>query len=195
MYAALSAISSQGIWILVDSLTGELIAELSWTDDNSTGLSTEMAPQFDRILKKAGRSREEITGLWGVSGPGAFTGLRLSSAFLQGLARSMRVPLRAIPSHSLFDRRYLIPLRHQKARLMNLEEALAAGIEFLEISAGHATLRKPLSDDLIVGLRDQPLWPSATELRAGLLRNEKAPVGFELFYGLEPKISGQRTSI
>lgn len=194
MYAALSAVSSQGIWILVDSRTHELIAELSWTDDNSTGLSTEMAPQFTRILEKAGRRTDELRGLWGVSGPGAFTGLRLSSAFLQGLARSLRLPLRAIPSRSLFDQDFLIPLRHQKARFLNLEEALKAGIEFLEISTGAAALKKPDAADLIVGLRDRPLWPSADELRAGLLRNEKTPEGLALFYGLEPKISGQRTA-
>lgn len=194
MYAALSAVSSQGIWILVDSTNGRCVAEVSWTDQNATGLSTEIAPQFKQLLNLAGIQISALQGLWGVSGPGAFTGLRLSSAFLQGLAQARGLPLRSISSFHLWDRKFFIPLRHQKAAQLDLAQALEQGIEFLEIEAPEqATLRRPTQDDFVIGLKDFPNWPRSTELAAALWAQQKAPLGLRIFYGLEPKISGVRS--
>ena len=193
MYAALSAISSQGLWILVDPQSFELRACVEWSDDNATGLSTEMAPRFNELLNQGGLRPQTVTGLWGVTGPGAFTGLRLSSAYLQGLTRALAIPLRSIPTFTLAESRFFIPLRHQKARFLDLEGAFAAGIEFLEILGdGEARLARPSSQDVVWGLRDRPLWPLAEDLRRALRKRVDAPLGLQLFYGLEPKISGQR---
>jgi hypothetical protein len=207
MILALSCVSSQGIWLLADVQAQRILRQELWNDNDSTGLSVGMAAAFDRLfladpaLPQSFRKRD-VTALYGVTGPGSFTGLRMSSAFLQGLSLGLRegagsatgeLPLRSVPTFDLYGKPVFIPLRHQKARELTRAAALAAGIEFLRIgSITESGIAPPAEGDFVVGLRDQPWWPTAEDLLRGIRANLGTEPGLRLDYGLNPKISGQR---
>ncbi|MBS1985507.1 MAG: hypothetical protein JST16_15180 [Bdellovibrionales bacterium] len=193
MLVGLSCTSSQGLWIATDPQATVILSEATWEDSNSTGLSAGTARHFEILLERAGKTKQDITGLFGVTGPGAFTGIRMSSAFLQGLARALGQPIRSVPTFDLAGTPFWIPLRHQKARELTLSEALASGMEFLHIQSTSAhQLGVPSEGELIWGLRNHPEWPEPENLLHGVRRNLQGPLGLKLDYGLEPKISGQR---
>jgi hypothetical protein len=192
MILALSACSAQGLWIVADPKEGRLLSHVAWTDDESTGLSEAISVNYRRALAEAQLRPQDLSELRVVCGPGAFTGLRMSAAFMQGLARSLALPLGGISSYALGGGRpFFIPTRHQLAKSLSLDEALTRGLEFLRLnSATSSTLAIPQPADSVRGVRDaSPLWPAASELLAACL----APASpLKLVYGLEPKISGQR---
>ncbi len=193
MIAGLSASSSYGLWILLSHDSNQIITSVSWVDGESSGLSDRLIPMFEKLLVQGNISRDKITKLFGVSGPGAFTGLRMSGAFLLGLARALDRPLVSVPTIDLNDSSFWIPLRHQLSKSLSLSQALERGIEFLKVGRDRKfEIGIPKEGDIIWGLNDRPEWPSTVEFQRAIQKNLDKSAPFEVIYGLEPKISGLR---
>ena len=199
MIIALSCISHQGLWILTDPQGSSILDVAEWTDTDSTGLSAGMARQFDLLIEKNSIQRSSIKTLFAVTGPGAFTGIRMSSAFAQGLARGLsqeagrEIPLKSIPTFDLIGRPFFIPLRHQKAKDLTLEDCLKEGLEFLKITnPSEFEVAVPVIGDSVMGIKNASTWPTPEQLLAGIRTNLSREPGLKLLYGLEPKISGKR---
>jgi tRNA A37 threonylcarbamoyladenosine modification protein TsaB len=191
---ALSACSAHGLWILIDPVTKKILSHASWTDDDSTGLSEALAQNFRRVLLAGKARKEDLTRLLVVTGPGAFTGLRMSASFMQGLARALQLPLQGISTYELVGKPFYIPTRHQVAKTLSLDENLARGLEFLRLDSSESfALASPPSDATVRGTKESAHWPDAHELlQASLAAGERELRPLKLIYGLEPKISGQR---
>lgn len=59
-----------------------------------------LLPQMiDSVLQQTGRERQQLNALAVAAGPGAFTGIRIGMAYMQGLAAALQLPL--IPISSL----------------------------------------------------------------------------------------------
>lgn len=193
MLLGLAAVSSQGLWIITSSDATRAVASLSWSETDSTTLSSRITPSLHEVLALGNIQLKDISGLFCVSGPGAFTGLRMGGAYMQGLARALDVPLRAVPTFDLLGKPFFLPLRHQLTRTLDLPESLAKNVEFLELgSATSFTVKVPDATSICWGLKDKTTWPSIEELRTGMQKNLTREPGLQIEYGLTPKISGQR---
>lgn len=189
MILGLSSLSIQGLWVLLDEQAQRLLAFEAWEDMESRGLSTQIGQRFETLLARANISPQNITALYGVSGPGAFTGLRMGAAFLQGLARSLNVPLRAVPTFDLLNEEFFIPLRPHKTKPLNLAEAIEQKWEFLKLQGPHEQSREfPTMGAKVWGLRDSYLWPSPEQLHRGIQKNLRHPEKFKVVYGSEPTV-------
>lgn len=187
----LSSVSSTVRWVAYDPLSGDLIGECSWNDDQSRALSDSLGRELARLPI----ALSDVTKVLVLTGPGAFTGLRMGVAFAMGLARGLNVPLVGIPTWNLFGRAFSIPTRHQMAKKLSLSECLAQSLEFMHVSSPtESTLTAPSLEDLVLGTAETPEWPSVAELLQAALHAEAPPQDSEIkiFYGLEPKISGER---
>jgi hypothetical protein len=190
---ALSLVSCRGLWILADDSATGLVAFEAWTDAESFGLNAGLAPALKRTL--AYRKLAEISRIGVVTGPGAFTGLRIACSFAQGLARASNASLFSIPTYDLVGKPFFMPLQHQKARTMERDAAVTSGMEFLALTgAGRedSTVRAPAAAEAVVGLAPDPFWPTPEALLAAARKNLGGEPGLRLVYGLEPKISGKR---
>jgi hypothetical protein len=193
MIAALCCVSAQALWVLADDRAEKLVAAELWQDDQSADISSGLAPAFERLLKNGHARREDLDSLWGVSGPGAFTGLRVSGAFLQGLARALNKALYGVSTFELVGEVFYIPLQHQKARNMDLPQMLEAKLEFLAIRGpDDFEVATPSERDTVWGLRDRALWPSPDMLLKAIRSQLARPREFALQYGTNPKIFGHR---
>ncbi len=193
-HLGLAAVSTTGLWVLSDAEFQNVIASISWTDTESMTLSKQMNAKFEELLSGAAIDKTQIQSLGVLSGPGAFTGLRMSAAFAQGLSRALKISLYGIPTYHLKGKPFFIPLRHQQAKTLSLQECLTLGYEFLELQSEVAhEVKIPSESSTMVGLLGNPVWPIAEELlRAMKLSYQENPAPLRLVYGLEPKISGQR---
>lgn len=193
MILALSLVSCRGLWILTDARAERLLASEAWTDTESFGLNAGVGPALERILMAAGSHAIERIGV--VTGPGAFTGLRIACSFAQGLARARGATLFSIPTYDLFGHAVAMPLQHQKARHLERAAAITSGMEFLVLKGPGREdfeVRPPRDNESVVGLASDALWPTPEALFAGLRAHFAGPTGLNLIYGLEPKISGKR---
>ncbi len=82
----------------------ELFAELS--SDTMSHLQM-LIPMVERVIKKAGVLKTEITHIAAVVGPGSFTGIRIGLATAKTLAQAWDLPMIAISSLAAFS--YAIP--------------------------------------------------------------------------------------
>lgn len=69
----------------------KLIAE--WTVQRRLTHSEQLIPHMDAMMKEAGVSKSEITGIACAKGPGSFTGLRIGLATAKMCAYIWKVPL------------------------------------------------------------------------------------------------------
>jgi tRNA threonylcarbamoyl adenosine modification protein YeaZ len=120
LWIALSTVSAEGLWILGQG--PRLLAHSQWEDSESHGLSETLELRLNQILENNGLKLQHIQRIGVVTGPGAFTGLRVSTAYTQGLARALSVPIFGITSFDLVGSPFFIPLRHQKTKLLSLAE-------------------------------------------------------------------------
>lgn len=82
-------------------LSGGHIVE-SRSEDMSKGQAERLFPLLEEMLAKAGLSWRDLTGLAVGTGPGNFTGVRISVAAARGLALSLSIPAHAV---SMFEAR------------------------------------------------------------------------------------------
>jgi hypothetical protein len=187
----LSTVSSSVRWVAYDSLSGHLLGERSWNDDQSRALSDSLGRELALLPVELSRVGKVLV----LTGPGAFTGLRMGVAFAMGLARGLGVPLVAIPTWDLFGRPFFIPTRHQMAKKLSLSACLQESLEFMHVtSPTESTLAKPSPGDLVLGTAESPEWPSVKDLLQAALHSKTHQHDSEIkiFYGLEPTISGER---
>ena len=197
MIASLCCVSSQASWILCDDSAQNLVASRAWNEDESFDMSLKLAPEFEALLTDAKTSRSALSALFCVSGPGAFTGLRVSASFMLGLAQALKLKLHGIPTFDLLGSPFWIPLQHQRVKKLSFEDALKSGVEFLEIhSADDAAIGKPAPSDAerCFGVGERALWPSHAALLRAVRKNCRSSTPpFAIQYGLNPKIAGQRS--
>jgi tRNA A37 threonylcarbamoyladenosine modification protein TsaB len=205
MLLALSCASTQGLWILCDSTATQLFATEAWSDAESQDVAAEMTPRLERLLAnwtdgpaphgqlKNLSKLSQISKIFLVSGPGAFTGLRVTASFASGLATALKVPIHAIPSFDLLGHPFQIPLQHQRQKNIPLAQLVEAKEEILLIEGPAEAKIQPANGALPSrGFLEEPLWPSPQELLRGVQKNLLSHEKMSLFYGLNPKISGQR---
>lgn len=159
---------------------------------DSSGLSKLIPDAFDRVIE--GRAHE-LQNLVCIEGPGAFTGLRMAGAFMQGLSVSLHIPLFGMSAFDIYQRPLSIPLRHLKAKSLSPTEYLTQGFEILRLTGPRVAVStgELFEGDLFLGFQDRPLWPESEELLHAWTRAKANPKPYEIFYGLDPKIFGQRT--
>jgi hypothetical protein len=199
-WLGLANISSFAHWILTNDDRSQLRGAESWTSDETRDISSHYASRLQNLLRVAKVSQKEIQGIFVVTGPGSFTGLRNSSSFAIGLATSLKIALRGIPSFDLYQKSFYIPTRHQLAKTLNFESAAKAKLEFIHVkSAELSEVEVPQSaKDFIVGLEDHANWPHPQDFYRAISQapspkpDEELRPQLELLYGLAPKISGQR---
>jgi hypothetical protein len=195
MNLVLCCVSSQGTWLLESPKFDQGFVSVSWSDNESSEISQGLSSNLDQLLLKANCDLSQINEFYGVTGPGAFTGLRITGSYLMGLARSLNKPVYGIPSSFLNNEKdFWIPLQHQKVKKLTLSEAVEFGVEFLKVSGlGNHEISVPSNDDTVWGLKDFPLWPEPQQLFSALqLALKKNKSQFEITYGSEPKIFGKR---
>lgn len=91
------AIDSSGLVATVAVLEGdELIAE--YTVNYKKTHSETLLPMLDEIKKMIDLDMNEIEAIAVAKGPGSFTGLRIGSATVKGLAYALNVPVVAVPT-------------------------------------------------------------------------------------------------
>ena len=95
MIVAIDAASSD-LSLALASLDGTLIGAEAWTSPQRQ--SAELLPRLVELLARNERDMRGIAALAVGSGPGSFTGLRVSMALAKGLAHALRRPLYGFPS-------------------------------------------------------------------------------------------------
>ena len=195
MIAALSCISTQGLWILADPQASSVLAAESWEETESSKVSQQIGPALDRVLASAGVQRDSITRLLCVRGPGSFTGLRVSASFAMGLARALGLRTEGIATFDLVGQPFCFPLQLQKYR--DLDEAAAAsqGIDCLSIESASTERIVTFSGQApLYGIGPRRQWPTPGDLLRAVQNQPLPGTAFSIVYGLEPKISGVRGS-
>lgn len=168
MLAVLSLVACHSKGLVYDS-NFDILAEHSWAADSSEPIQSNLNNLFhDNNLKF-----DQISEIACITGPGSFTGLRSSCAFVSGFALAKKIPSFGLPCYSLFNKDFYIPLRHQKAVNLSIKEYLSFDMKFLHvISPTKACLENPKDSSHIVGLKDSnPDWPSATQVQTALRLN------------------------
>jgi len=195
MIATLSSVCSKALWILSDTDATHLIHSVEWNDHESNDLASQIAPKFEELLKGADLAPKELRALGVVTGPGAFTGLRVSSSFIQGLSRALRIPTIQISTFDLVEKTFQIPLQHQKYKNISLLDAAKNPIEVLQIRSATDFSVSAIDAQIDArGFRESELWPESAELLKALRFNlpSKSFDPINIQYGLNPKISGKR---
>lgn len=185
MILALSMLSSQAMMGFWTQDGKKKLALTTWDNLSGTDLAEFVDQSFLELKAKV--PSEAITRLMCVQGPGSFTGLRVSSAFMKGIGTALNIPLIGIPSFQLFGEAFAFSLRPAKAATLNLEECFQKEFKFLEVTSDSAfrIVEKPECKK-ILGLKDQPLWPRQEELERGILACLESR-SFELNYGYTPE--------
>jgi tRNA A37 threonylcarbamoyladenosine modification protein TsaB len=181
---ALSMTSSQALMALFNEAATECLAMVQWNNLGGTELAESLEDKFAALMVQA--PGVKIAKVFGVEGPGSFTGLRVSSAFLKGIATALRIPLVGIPSYELYAENFAFSLRPAKAIKMTLEECVAKEFKFLEVYPDKVEISERPQCKKVVGLIDDPLWPSLDELQRGV-QNCLAKNSFNLNYGYTPE--------
>ncbi|MEO5667881.1 MAG: hypothetical protein ABIR96_07480 [Bdellovibrionota bacterium] len=190
----LSSVSSTVRWVAFDAKDAKIVAERAWNDDQTRALSDSLA----REVQALGIDLSKIERVAVLTGPGAFTGLRMGVAFAMGLARGLKIPLIGVPTWNLFSHDIFIPTRQQMAKKLSLQACLEASLEFMHLTSEREVIvESALPTSFVVGTAERPDWPQPHELVAAVIKtlaqsSRVAPTPIEIFYGMEPKISGQR---
>ena len=191
MHLILSTVSGRGLWILWD-LSHGLVGESTWSESDGSDMASRLGSQLEELLHSTRTDRTQIESIHCVSGPGAFTGLRIGSSFCQGLARALGKAVYGIPTIELFEKTFYLPLRQQKAKLSNLHDYLAAGFEFLKVTEKDSEIAIPHDGAIVLGFDEYREWPSSSQLASAAARSLASKRPLHIVYGIEPKISGQR---
>jgi tRNA A37 threonylcarbamoyladenosine modification protein TsaB len=190
---ALSMTSAQATLLVCDETAESILGSRQWDNSDGSELAEHLDSHFASLLAELTKKNSEfrICKVFGVEGPGSFTGLRVSSAFLKGLSTALEAPLTGISSYDLFDEDFAFCLRPAKAASLTLEECLQNEFKFLLVSKNKSeVVSRP--NCKILGLKDSPFWPSLVELQNGLKRS-LSKKSFDLNYGYTPEFVQAKT--
>lgn len=84
---------SKGTWREVEKISWWAHRELSKT----------LLGRYKEILKKAGLSQKDLSGICLFLGPGSFTGLRVGFSFANGLAYALKIPVYTTKKKGVLD--------------------------------------------------------------------------------------------
>lgn len=188
----LSCVSTQGVWILMErSKLGslKLVDSLHWQDTQTAKVSGQAGSRLSELLNKNHLSPQNLTALWGVSGPGTFTGIRVTGALLGGLSRSLGIPFFAVPTISLNSGRPLaIPLQAVRFLGFSNQDMIEQEIPVLVLEkAGSANQGVLKAGQIFWGGVSHPLWPTPEQLFTGIELESQNPTIFKPHYGYDPE--------
>ena len=173
--------------LLDESAKGFLFCKV-WNNSDGSELAESLDAKYLELLLEAKTKNKDIQikKIFGVEGPGSFTGLRVSSAFLKGLSTALSVPLVGISSYDLFAEPFAFSLRPAKAAKLSLEECIEKQFKFLQVNKNNVEVLAVPSCKKVLGLKGDPYWPNAEELLQGVQRSLSKNI-FELNYGYTPE--------
>lgn len=182
----LSMLSSRAVWAACDS-SGKILALREWGRVEGAELSASLQSKLEAFLRENSFSLKSLQDLCVLSGPGSFTGLRVSCSFMQGLATALNLKLRGIPSFRLYGEAFAIPLRALKAAELGLEKYQAAGLKFLEILGDREfKISDHVSVNCVLGFGNDSSWPDREAIERAM-KNSSDIHDFEILYGYEPE--------
>jgi tRNA A37 threonylcarbamoyladenosine modification protein TsaB len=185
MNLVLSMLSSTAIAALFDDKF-HLCGVVDWTRSEGSELADNIQTQLEKLFKLGSVSSINLTKLYGMEGPGSFTGLRVSAAFLKGYSTGLNIPLFGIPTFRLYGESVAISLRAQKASKLSLDECIVQKYKFLEILSDKETRTVDIpTTKKILGLKDNPIWPNVKDIERGL-RQSQDKKSFSINYGYDP---------
>jgi tRNA threonylcarbamoyladenosine biosynthesis protein TsaB len=134
-----------------------------------------LLPELDLLLRGAGKTPRDLTGIAVGLGPGSFTGLRVGAAAAQGLAQSLNLPLAgvssflAVAADSGADRVLVLEDARQDEVYAGYYQRAGGGYmdvwtERLLDLPGLAALL-PAENVLVSGPAAEKFWPALTALR------------------------------
>ena len=82
---------------------GELLAERAWPKHNKD--LEELIPTLQKMLEELGLTKQEITEILVITGPGSFTSVRTGVSFANALAAGLSAKLFAINTFELLERK------------------------------------------------------------------------------------------
>jgi len=183
------------LWILCSDDAKNLLGFRAWDDLQSTDLANDVHPKFLELLSSNQTQLSSLSKLAVVTGPGAFTGLRVTASYIQGLARTLDLPTISVPTFDLIGEKFQIPLQHQKAKTQSTEllqkqdypVLLIKSQNEFEVVNGDPKIKS-------LGFSDFPLWPSPEMFLEGIKKNLErcSTETLKISYGLDAKISGER---
>jgi len=186
VFFAFSMTSSQATMALFSEDASQCLAHREWNNLGGLELAEQLSLNYSELLSQVKGAK--ITKVFGVEGPGSFTGLRISSSFLKGVSAALNVPLVGISSFDLFGEPFAFSLRPAKAVTLTLEECIEREYKFLEVQRDQVLTVSIPNTTKVLGLKGAPFWPTLEELQSGLKRSLHRN-SFELNYGYTPEFT------
>lgn len=184
VFFAFSMTSAQATMALFSEDASQCLAYKVWDNLGGLELAEQLTGNYSELLSQVQDAK--ITKIFGVEGPGSFTGLRISSSFLKGFSAALNVPLVGIASFDLFGEPFAFSLRPAKAVSLTLEECIEREYKFLEVQRDQVLTVSVPSTSKVLGLKGAPFWPTLEELQSGVQRSLSRDT-FELNYGYTPE--------
>ncbi len=190
VFFAFSMTSAQATMALFSEDASQCLAHKQWNNLDGQELAEQLTANYLYLLSKVKDAK--ITKIFGVEGPGSFTGLRISSSFLKGVSAALNVPLVGISSYDLFGEAFAFSLRPAKAVTLTLEECIEREYKFLEVQLDQVLTVSVPTTKKVLGLKSAPFWPNLEELHNGVKRSLERNT-FELNYGYTPEFTLAKT--
>lgn len=103
-----------------------VLGEVAWLSNANE--STKVLPGLEELLNQAGKTWEDLTHIFVVKGPGAYTSLRVGITIANGIAWTLKLPMKSATVFELWEHR-LSPDDRQAPHLI----AIAAGRDFYQL--------------------------------------------------------------
>lgn len=102
-----------------------VLGETAW--DSNANESTKVIPGLQTLLKEANKTWKDLTHIFVVKGPGAYTSLRVGITIANSLAWTLKIPMGATDVFTLWENRLTDSERDEPHMI-----AIAAGRDFYQ---------------------------------------------------------------
>ncbi len=189
--AGLSLVSTQGLWILFQrelDQSPKLKDCLVWTDSQTSRISGLAGSKLSEILNKNHLGPKNLSCLWGVTGPGTFTGIRVTGSLLLGLGKALSIPTYGISTFSLRGEPVGIPLQSLRQKGLSQKEIFESQTHVIFLKTESEVEIRPLkSGEVFWGGAEKPDWPSAGEFINAVQKAGDKHNPFKPDYGYNPE--------